>query len=282
MNQLFLLPSLDDPAQWESWRRWARDSVQPSRELHLLIQSDRVHCYPELAALIGVHQDPEWHPEGDVWIHTLHVCDSAAIIARRDELNERETLILVLAALCHDFGKPETTEFRDGRWRASGHPQAGVPLARTFLERINCPVDIIEVVQPLVAEHLVHAHPTSNSRAAGRLVRRLQPATIPQLVRLIEADLRGRPPLAGDLPASVTALLERTQAASNNDKSSDEHASPIIQGRHLIALGYRPSVWFGSILKSCSEAQLNGEFDDEKGGLAYLTNVLALRESTAK
>ncbi len=268
------LPAPGEVGQWDRWRLWARHSLHPSAELDLLRVTGRVADFPELSALIGVPQDPEWHPEGDVWIHTLHVCDMAAAVAKRDQLDEQETVILLLAALCHDFGKPATTEFRDGRWRASGHPQTGVPLTRTFLERIDCPAGIIAVVEPLVAEHLVHAQPVSSSRTLRRLIRRLSPATIPQLIWLIEADLGGRPPLPADLPAGVTAILERWKTLPAENESTDELPSPIIQGRHLIALGHQPGPWFGEVLKKCLAAQMHGDFDNEESGVGFLTKLL--------
>ena len=233
--------------------------------------------FPELSDLIGVPQDPEWHPEGDVWIHTLHVCDMAAAVAKRDQLEEQETIILLLAALCHDLGKPATTEFRDGRWRASGHPQAGVALTRSFLERIDCPAGIISIVEPLVAEHLVHAQPVSNSRTVRRLVRRLRPATIPQLVRLIEADLGGRPPLPGHIPQGVMAIMERWESLQVENEAAVEQPNPILHGRHLIALGHQPDAWFGQILKTCFEAQLDGIFETEDGGITFVKQLLTER-----
>lgn len=273
------LPVPGESGQWEHWSLWARQSLQPSSELELLRATGQVNLFPELVDLIGVPQDPEWHPEGDVWIHTLHVCDMAAAVARRDQLDERETVILLLAALCHDFGKPATTEFRDGRWRASGHPQAGVPLTRGFLQGIDCPADIIAVVEPLVAEHLVHAQPVSNSRTVRRLIRRLRPATIPQLVRLIEADLRGarlcRAIFPGPSSPGVTAILERWETLPAENDAAVELPTPIIQGRHLIALGHQPSPWFGEILKQCLESQIRGEFEDEESAVDFLTGLLA-------
>jgi len=251
---------------WSEWHKWATRGVHPSAGLQFLQQADWLSLYPELAALVEVPQDPAWHPEGDVWIHTLLVCDMAAEIARREELDAEERTILMFAALCHDLGKATTTEFKDGRWRAHGHPEAGVPLTRTFLERIGCPKHIIEVVEPLVAEHLVHAAETMTARTARRLARRLGKATIQQLLWLIEADLRGRPPLPGDLPASVLKLREL--ATSENIVTSQ--VQPLIQGRHMIAQGYEPGNWFGPILKNCYEAQLDGVFEDEASGIAWL------------
>ena len=255
---------------WGEWHKWATRGRHPAAGLRFLQEAEWLLLYPELAALVGVPQDPVWHPEGDVWIHTLLVCDAAAEIAVREKLDERERSILLFAALCHDLGKATTTEFKNGRWRAHGHPQAGVPLTRSFLERIACPNSIIEIVEPLVAEHLVHAADKLTAHSARRLARRLGQATVQQLLYLIEADLRGRPPLPGDLPASVLQL--RTLATTENVMFSQP--SPLVMGRHLIRMGHRPGDWFGPILKNCYEAQLDGEFSDEQAGLVWLTEYL--------
>lgn len=255
---------------WGEWCKWASQSVLPSRGLHVLAATGWLEHYPELAALPGVPQDAQWHPEGDVWIHTLHVCDAAAKIANRDELDAHERTILLLAALCHDLGKPATTAFLEGHWRARGHCEAGVAISRTFLERIGCPEAIIQIIEPLVAEHLVHAQHVMNPRVVRRLTQRMGTATIAQLVRLIEADMNGRPPLPGGLPSTVQTLVELSEGLNVNRSGP----KPLILGRHLIALGHRPDVWFGEVLKQCFEAQLDGAFSMESDGIEFLKTAL--------
>ena len=71
--------------------------------------------FPEMTAMVGVPQEPEWHPEGNVDIHTLLVVDEARKLI--DDLSYSKQVTVMLAALCHDFGKPATTKFFDGRWR---------------------------------------------------------------------------------------------------------------------------------------------------------------------
>ena len=259
---------------WGEWHKWATRSRRPSRGPELLRESGWLEFYPELAALQGVPQDPEWHPEGDVWMHTMHVCDAAAVIAERDQLNDFDRSVLLFSALCHDLGKPATTEFVDSRWRAHGHCEAGVVPTRRFLERIGCPESLIEVIEPLVAEHLAHVQGNMTPRFVRRLSNRLGKATISQLVRLIEADLSGRPPLPVGLPESAAAMadLARTLDIENN------RPVPIVQGRHLIALGHRPDVWFGEILKICYESQLDGIFESENEGVTFVNQILSKRQ----
>lgn len=112
--------------------------------------------FPELLALIGCPQEPEWHPEGDVWVHTLQVIDQAR--TRVDDLPRPQQLTIMLGAVCHDFGKPLTTAFLDGRIRSIDHEEQGVAPATRFLDRLNMRTidgyDVRQQVLGLVAQHL--------------------------------------------------------------------------------------------------------------------------------
>ncbi len=255
---------------WNEWLKWATRSRCPSRGLKLLKDCGWIEHYPELAALEGVQQDPTWHPEGDVWIHTLHVCDAAARIAERENLSDDERVILMFAALCHDLGKPATTVLNDGRWRSPSHASVGVPLADSFLTSIGCPRHFIEVVQPLVAEHLVHVQSEASHRTVRRLSVRLGKASIVQLLRLVEADLGGRPPLPTTIPESLKRILQLAEMT----KVSHTRPDRIILGRHLLHLGYEPARWFSSVLEKCYQAQLDGVFEGETGGIDFLKSEL--------
>lgn len=260
---------------WDEWRAWAL-APRPSELLRKWHDTDHLRSFPELVALPGIPQDPRWHPEGDVWIHTLHVCDCAATIGDREELEEYDRVVLLLAALCHDFGKPSTTVFDQGRWKAPGHAQAGVPLAEQFLRRLEAPEIMISAVLPLVAEHLAHAQPQLSHSALRRLLIRLRPATLPQLIRLIEADLSGRPPLPAGLSPELRLFADRAADVLQQGMCEAEPLGPqpLLLGRHLIALGYQPAVWFRQVLQACFEAQVQGAFVDEAGGVAYLQRIL--------
>jgi len=261
---------------WDDWRAWAL-APQPAERLRRLHADGQLERFPELAALPGVPQDPQWHPEGDVWIHTLHVCDSAATISDRENLEESDRIVLLLAALCHDLGKPSTTVSEQGRWKAPAHAQAGVPLAEQFLRRLGAPDVILSAVLPLVAEHLAHTQPQLRASALRRLLKRLKPATLPQLIRLIEADVSGRPPLPPGLTPALRQFADRAAAVLPEAAREEPTATPppVILGRHLIALGHQPGAWFRQVLQTCHEAQLQGVFADEADGVAYLQRILA-------
>ena len=193
---------------WNDWRQWAL-CPNPKEVLQEAYDSDGLHALIELLELVGVPQDPTWHPEGDVWIHTLLVVEQMAIIADREGVTEEERVVLMLAALCHDLGKPSTTKEENGRVRSLGHESEGVPITEAFLKRIDCPENIIELVKPLVREHITHASfQKVTSKALRRLEKRLEPATMPLLQLLVEADLSGRPPRPKGLSPQASKIFE--------------------------------------------------------------------------
>ena len=250
---------------WEEWKKWALKSKMPSLGLYMLLQSDWAD--PEIEALWDVPQDPEWHPEGNVFEHTALVVDEAARVADRDQLDEHDRLVLMLAALAHDFGKPETTKMEDGRWRSRGHCEAGVEHAVRFLERIGAPLAIIAEVPPLVSEHLVHAginNPTP--RAVRRLANRIAPASIEALGRVVEADHGGRPPLPKGNPLRVWVEM-----AHELNVFSDK-PQPILMGRHLIDMNVQPGRPMGVLLNRAFEAQLDGVFDNLEDALQWASD----------
>lgn len=252
---------------WEEWKKWALRGKHPGQGLRILRMVDWLD--PEIEGLVDCPQDPEWHPEGDVFVHTCHVVDAAAVVADREQLDDNDRLILMFAALVHDFGKPMATEMIDGRWRSRGHCEEGVEPAERFLERIGAPKAIIAGVLPLIREHLVHAGiGEPSSRAVRRLAKRLVPSSIEALGRLVEADHSGRPPLAKGNPLSVWVDKANELGVSVGE------AKPILMGKHLIAMGMKPSVLMGDILKRALEAQLDGAFGDLDAAREWFLNQI--------
>lgn len=264
----------------EEWFKWAAKSVQPSAGLRFLVDSGWVTHYPEVQALIGCPQDPEWHPEGDVFIHTGHCCDALVTLPAWQAADVETRIVLMLAVLAHDFAKPATTHEAEkgGRLRivSPGHEDAGGPLALEFLARIDAPTVYRERVPPLVTNHLAHLQ-TLNERAVRRLARRLQPETIEHLCVVIAADQFGRPPRPRVLSEAVVEL----QAKAREMQLSAAAPRPILLGRHLIALGLRPGAEFGRVLAAAFEAQLDGRFQDVAGGFRWLAEESGL-ELTAE
>ena len=252
----------------EEWLKMLQKARRPStglavaRDLGVLAQ-----LHPELDALIDVPQEPQWHPEGDVWTHTEMVVDEAADIVQRESLVGDEALVILLGALCHDLGKPATTAFDEARGRitAHGHEPAGVTPTKSFLRGINVRQDIVRKVGQLVRYHLYPAMNTDPSEASlRRLATRLFPATIRELVWVSEADQRGRAVPWSGFP-SGEALVERATTLA----VADAPAPPVVRGRHLILWGLDPGPEFGVILRQLYEAQLEGVVTTVEDGRAY-------------
>ena len=124
---------------------------KPSIFFEFLRQAGQLHSwFPEAQALIGVLQEPKHHPEGDVWNHTMLVLNQAAQLLDQAQ----EPLAFMLSALCHDFGKPETTAERDGVIRSIGHETAGISIAERFLSRLTSEVRLHKYVLNMVQLHM--------------------------------------------------------------------------------------------------------------------------------
>lgn len=255
---------------WGEWHKWGTRSVAPSKGLRFLEASGWLEHYPEIAALIGVPQDPEWHPEGDVYTHTLLALDALVTLDEWRAGDAAAHAVWSFAVLAHDFGKAGTTSTRqedDGATHivSHGHEAAGGPLAALFLARIDAPGVIRERVIPLVTNHLAHLQ-TESDRAVRRLATRLTPETIESLAVVIRADHAGRPPKPSTPPENLVRLLAKAAEL----RVRTEAPRPILLGRHLLERGQTPGPAMGVTLKAAFEAQLDGAFEDLSGALAWL------------
>ena len=266
---------------WHEWAKWAEKSAKPSRGLHVLAQTGWLAHFPELAALSGCPQDPEWHPEGDVFIHTAQCCDALALDPEWIKAPPRRRRLLMFAVLLHDVGKPNCTrqEAKQGttrlRWVSPGHESAGIGPAEAFLRRIGSPNDHAAAITPLVANHMVHHHGGTaglSANAIRRLARRIHPSTLADLAAVMRADSNGRPPLSS---SDTLALIEQFLARATELALADTAPRPLLLGRHLIASGLRPGPEFKRLLDAAFEAQLDGAFADESTALIWLRNILA-------
>jgi len=262
---------------WGEWDKWATKSAKPSRGLQVLKETGWLGHFPEIAALDGMPQEPEWHPEGDVLVHTGHCLDALVGLDSWRAGDERTRRRLTFAVLAHDFGKAITTKQieRRGilRWTSMEHEAAGGPLAETFLQRLGAPHELIESVRPLVINHLLHHDGPSEYRdtTVRRLARKIEPATIDDLIAVMRSDHLGRPPLVS---VETEKRLGFLRIAAQ--RLVVEHAAPkpIILGRHLIILGFKPGPGFKLALDAAFESQLDGAFNEETGGLEWMKNYL--------
>ena len=320
-------------------------AAKPSIGFRVLEDTGQLRVFPELDALRGVPQDPEWHPEGDVWVHTLMVLDVAATLRRapaggagtdrgrartpgdasphddgdddlalmrdaggggagtgRDRARTPEDsppdddgdddlvllrdadgggagtgrgrartpedasprddgdddLALMLGALCHDLGKPATTERIGGRIRSLGHDVAGVAPTRALLGRMRAPGALTDKVAALVEHHLapvLFVRNEATARGYRRLARKLgrAGADVELLVRVARADHLGRTTddaKAGRFDAGDTFL-----AAARAHSVERTAPRDVVLGRHLVERGLRPGPGFGPILARCRDIQ---------------------------
>lgn len=167
-------------------------------------------------------------------------------------------LTLMLAALCHDLGKPSTTIVGD-KITAFGHMEAGIAPTIKLLTTLKISKDIIEVVCKLVQEHLFHASiTTATKRIVNRLADRLHPANIQQLAKLIEADKSGRYPLPKGCPSIVTEVLD----LANTMNLSKDKPKALVTGKHFLDKGFKPGKEIGVMVKKAYELQLDESIND--------------------
>jgi tRNA nucleotidyltransferase (CCA-adding enzyme) len=229
---------------------------------------------PEMEPLVGCEQEPEWHPEGDVWVHTLMVIDEAR--RRIDDLPRWAKIVVMLGAVCHDLGKPSTTAFFDGRIRSHNHEEAGVAPARALLDRLDVHsidgVDVRTQVFGLTAHHLKPGswYKVRDEVGDGAFRRLAQKVDLELLARLASADCVGR---AGEFDCTaMTWFLERARALG----VEHEAPKPLLLGRHLLALGLEPGPQIGVILRQVYERQLDGEITTTEQALAVANDILRL------
>lgn len=206
------------------------------------------------------------YQQGDAFWHTALVCDAARDIAVRDKLSDDDRLVLMLAALCHDLGKAKTTIMREGRWRSPGHAEEGVELTHSLLGRMGFSDSIIKLVIPLVVEHMSHIGIEPNERLVKRLAVRVAPSNIEMLVRIMEADHSGRPPLEKCVPVNASKIKSISELLNISNKKPE----PLVKGRHLVAEGFEPGPDFKVMLEKCYQAQLDGDISTLEEGLALI------------
>ena len=265
----------------DEFMKWAVKSSQPGRIAGYLAASGWDVHFPEIARLTGVPQDPHWHPEGNAGPHTMFVLDAAAGIAAREKLEGDDRAVLLFAALCHDFAKATTTMLRERegkmRWTSWGHEAEGGPMARAFLERIGIKSAIVDRVVPLVENHLASSSigREATPRAVRRLAMRLAPATITDLLRLIEADHSGRPPLPAGLPEGAIRIREMAAAQAVDHGPQ----APLILGRHVMPyFDGRPGKHIGEVTAAAYEAQADGAFSNQDEALQWLERYISERQ----
>ncbi len=245
------------------------------QELRVIVQ-----LFPEFQSLIGVVQDPDWHPEGDVYIHTTLVVDRARELI--EDLPYPKQATVMLAALAHDFGKPATTQFIEGHWRSRGHEEAGIEPTIRFLDLLNIHTlsgyDVRSQVIALVREHLKPGEFYKKQNEVGdgafrRLARRCE---LDLLYRVATADSLGRN--APWVPREKWYDAEAQEWFIKRARELDieqRPPEPILMGRHLLEMGLEPGPRVGKITQAVYEMQLDGRVSNLDEAKAEAQKVLS-------
>jgi tRNA nucleotidyltransferase (CCA-adding enzyme) len=264
------IPLDDLPSErvWGEIEKLLLQADRPSIGLALALELNVVEkLFPELFALVGCEQEPEWHPEGDVWVHTLQVVDQAR--TRIADLPRPQQITIMLGALAHDLGKPATTAFIDGRIRSIDHEEQGVAPATIFLDRLNIHTidgyDVRHQVLGMTAQHLKPGmwFKVRDEVGDGAFRRLAQKVDLELLARLAKSDCLGREPGRFNCEA-MDWFLERARSLGVEHRPP----GPILLGRHLLELGMRPGPAMGEVLKAVYEQQLDGKVTDLDAALA--------------
>jgi tRNA nucleotidyltransferase (CCA-adding enzyme) len=235
--------------------------------------------FPEIKALIDVPQEPEWHPEGDVFIHTALTLDRAA--EQIADLDYPRQVTIMLAALCHDFGKPPTTEFTEGRWRSRGHEEAGVEPAERFLDRISIHTldgyDVRRQVLAIVRDHLKPGefYKKRDEIGDGAFRRLAARCELELLYRVAKADSLGRNAPWVPREKWFDAEAQEWFIVRARELSVERRPpAPILLGRHLLEMGMQPGPRMGEILKAVFEMQLDGRVTELDGARQVARDII--------
>jgi tRNA nucleotidyltransferase (CCA-adding enzyme) len=264
-----MLEELPKERVYAEWKKLLLKASNPSLGFELMRELGILERYfPELHALIGVPQSPKWHPEGDVWVHTMMTVDEMALLRTEDE---KHNLKMMFAILCHDLGKAVSTTIDDeGNIRSIGHEKTGLELTKTLMYRLTDEHDFIESLLPLVEHHLKPSQfyaDKSGSKAIRKLATKVN---IEELVLVAEADFLGRTTeeaLTRDYKAGEWLLKKASKL-----KVKTKPLERLVQGRDLIDLGLEPSPQFKTIIDEVYELQLEGSVSTREEALAYIEN----------
>ncbi len=261
---------------------------KPSIGLQLAWDLGLIECdYPELSALKITPQEPAWHPEGDVWIHTLMAVDQAAKMIRIEPFTDNEKLQIMVGTLCHDLGKPSTTAIgeKDGipRIRSLGHEEAGEEPTKQLLAKWSMGFEVEHAALTIATQHLkpgmLFNQKTKGTltdeqyaNAVRKLIKKIYPLSWRVLLAAAEADHRGRAlPGAETKPYEIGALFTQMVKSLKLDEAP---AKPLIQGRDLLKRGMKPGPQVGELLNRIENARDEGKIKTHEEAITLLDKIL--------
>lgn len=253
----------------EEWAKLLTNSLYPGKAIEYLVKTGWIDNYPEIKNIYQVPQDPKWHPEGTVDIHTAFVMNEAARLGQ--DLEPPDRVKLILAALCHDLGKalPEnggTTIVDPNKGIISpGHAQAGLEPTKSLLTSMGFSENIVKPVQTLVKTHMDHIDAKVTNSFVLKLANKLKPTTFDMWARLVEADHMGRPPIKSK-PPNLDNLVNLAKSL----KVFLQPPTPLIMGKDLIPYYGERNPKIGEVLKKCYSYQINHGIVSKNEMLIYL------------
>jgi len=273
LNQLCKTMELKDPVTsgplareriFDELKKLFLKSKKPSLGFKWLHEVGRLQeLFPELHATIFTQQRPDFHPEGNVFEHTMQALDAAAgNIEELPKEESKEKLIIVLSALCHDLGKVTTT---DDQLHAYGHEDESEKIAKKMLKRFTDDIKIIKSVSLLVKHHMkpfAFIREGAKPKAYKRLAKKLALYTnMQQLALLARADSMGRNPDKGEPlseePKEYYDFLKKIDQLEVRHKPE----APVLLGRHLLDK-IKPGPKMGALLNQAYEIQLEESIKD--------------------
>lgn len=282
----------------DEWKKLLLKARQPSRGLELMLELGIIDkYYPELKALIATPQEPEWHPEGNVWIHTGMVLDQAAKLIREPHnpssseegkgvvrFTSGEALTVMLSALCHDLGKALTTHVEDGRIRSKGHEEAGEVPARAFCSNFIFGHDTVDQIVKITRDHLKTTRywlslekgeidEKQYANILRRLLRRLEGVPVEVFLAVTEADKRGRG-VSDALTAPYTEgeFFRATLAKYGLELQAK---TPLVSGGELMAkFNLNPGPQIGELMKAIELARDEGKISTVDEALQLVRGIL--------
>ena len=254
-NELKYLPK---ERIYEEFKKLFLKSTKPSIGFELLRELGILKYFQELEVLIDCIQEPEYHPEGDVWVHTMMALDELARILNEENIqDEYRKLYLFYGILCHDFGKPFCTKEINGKITSFKHESLGIEPTISFLSKLTNEKKFIDIVCSLVKNHLTPFQlylAESSLKAIKRLSLKVN---IEDLCLVCLADCLGRTIKDKEkCPKATSWLLKKAKELNIENKAIEQ----LIQGRDLIDLGFKPSREFKYILDFAFDLQLDEHF----------------------
>lgn len=240
-------------------------SKRPSLGIRWLYEIGRLsEILPELAATVGIKQNNNYHPEGDVFEHTMQAVDAAAVLEYE---SQHDKLTVIFATLCHDLGKVDTTEIMDGKITSYGHDESGMEPTKKLMKRITLKIELMETVEKLVRYHMApiqFVDQNASLSAYKKLAKKLYPQTNLQLLAKVSlADKRGRndtshEPLKYDIP-QVDEFLKKAEKA----RVQLAPEPPVLQGKDLLDV-MSPGPQMGAVLDRIYQIQIEDNIHDKQ------------------